>query len=369
MKIRVIPQELVKHISIAQRAISTRTTINILECILFKAENSQLILTSTDLELSIETRVPCEVIEEGSFVISSDLIGSIFRKLPAHEAVLEADNDVLNIDCLDSHFHLQVQNAKEYPPLIEIKDAKTTHIESDVLKRAVQETEFATSLDESKVALTGIYFERKEKEIRLVALDGYRLAVRVIPLSDDEDEYSHSVIIPRRAMIELTRIFPDNIEISIHIIQGHVVFESENTKLYSRLIDKNYIRYEEIISTDFKTEVIVNRQNLQNSFERASLLVKEERANLIKLTFEDDFLHIESNSEIGHVNEQIAVEKTGDNLKIAFNAKYLLDGIRSLNTEKVHLFLNGTLNPLVVKPLGDENSYLYLVLPVRVGRD
>lgn len=369
MKIKIMPQDLVRHITIAQRAISNRTTMSILEAIRFEAKGDQLILRATDLEISIETKVPCQVINEGVTVISAAIIGNIFRKLPQAEATITKNGDVVDIDCLDSHFHLQVPNDDEFPDLPEVETTTETTIYSDVLRSAIQETEFATSLDESKLALTGIFFERRETELRFVALDGYRLAVRCLDLDSSQEKIDYSVIIPRRAMTEVSRIFTDDGETGIRMVPGHIVFENEKTKLFSRLIDKNYINYEEIVSTDFKTDVTVNRLDLQNALERASLLAKEERANLIKLTFSDDRLLIESNSEIGQVNEQVATKQNGDDIKIAFNAKYLLEGIRALEDDQLTLHLNGTLNPMIIRPVEGEDAYLYLVLPVRVGRD
>ena len=369
MKIKIMPQDLVRHISIAQRAISNRTTMNILECIRFEAKGQELILTATDLEISIETKLKCQVIQEGIVVVSASIIGNIFRKLPQAEATISRNNEVIDIDCLDSHFHLQVPDPEEFPSLPEVDSKKVTRIYSDVLRHGIQETEFASSLDESKLALTGIFFERRESEIRLVALDGYRLAVRRIPLDPGQEKEEYSLIIPRRSMIEVSRIFTDDGDLMIRTVPGHIVFENKKTKLFSRLIDKNYINYEDIISSDFKTEVSISRLNLQNALERASLLAKEERANLIKLTFDQNKLYIESNSEIGHVNEQLSLEKEGDDIKIAFNAKYLLEGIRALDVDQISLQLNGSLNPLLIRPQEDPGSYLYLVLPVRVGRE
>ncbi|MDY3051913.1 MAG: DNA polymerase III subunit beta [Ndongobacter sp.] len=369
MKIQIMPQDMVRQISIAQRAISSRTTMPILECIRFEATGEQLILTATDLELSVETKIPCQIEEEGIVVIPATLIGNIFRKLPPSPATVRTQGDTVYIDCLDSHFQLQVSNASDFPGLPEVNASQSTRLYNDVFRRAIRETEFATSLDESKIALTGIYFQRKEREVCLVALDGYRLAVRSIPLPDNAEAFTQEAIVPRRAMNEWTKVLPEEGETEIRMVPGHIVMESGSMKLFSRLIEKKYIRYEDIISSDYQTLITVERHAFQSSLERASLLAKEERANLIKLSFQGKDLRIESNSEIGNVNERLIVEKEGEDLKIAFNAKYLLDGIRALDCESLTLRLNGHLNPMIMKPLESEDSYLYLVLPVRVGRE
>jgi len=368
MKFQIMPQELLRHISIAQRAISNRTTMNILECIRFEAQDNRLVLTSTDLELAIVTSVDCTVSQPGVAVIPSVIIGNIFRKLPQAQATVHFKDGAVSITCGSAHFHLQVPNADEYPMPPEILSEQRTHLPNDVLKRAISETEFATSLDESKVALTGIYLERRSDSIQLVALDGYRLAVRSIALGAEETAFETSMIIPKRAMNELVKILSDSENTTVYSAKGHIVFESGTTKLFSRLIEKNYIDYKDIISSEHSCSVEVERAVLQSALERASLLAKEERANLIKLNFESDRITIESNSEIGHVSEQIASHHQGDAVKIAFNAKYLLDGVRALDCDAIRLNLNGTLNPMIIRPVGEDN-YTYLVLPVRVGRE
>ncbi|MDD7434058.1 MAG: DNA polymerase III subunit beta [Peptoniphilaceae bacterium] len=369
MKFHVMPQELNRHINYCQRAISSRTTMPILECIHFEAKGDELILTATDLELTVQTRLNCGVEEDGEAVIPAAMIGNIFRKLPSQDAIVTESDHVVKIDCRDSHFCLNVPDAGEFPNVPEVESSVVTELDNDVIKNAVAETEFAASIDETKVALTGIYYERKQNQVHFVTLDGYRLAVRGIHLPEGDMDLSESVIIPKRAMNDLTRILDDQGKTKIRIVPGHIYFESGKQKLFSRLIDKNFINYEEIISTSFQSEAILSRRNFQDALERASLLTREERANLIRLTFAGNQLSIESNSEIGRIHETMGLEKAGEDVKIAFNAKYLLDGVKALSCEKISLKLNGPLNPLVIRPAEEEEDYLYLVLPVRVANE
>lgn len=361
-----MPQDLVRRINIAQRAISSRTSINVLECIRFEAKEGWLYLTATDLELAVITRVPCEIEEEGVVVIPAAIIGNIFRKLPTDPAVIETKNNVVDIDCGAAHFAIQVPNASDYPELPRIDETHASVLDNEVLQRAIRETEFAASTDETKIALTGIYMMRTPGMIRFVAVDGYRLAMRTIDLDETQLPLSDEVIIPRRAMTEMMKILTEDGQTQIKVVTGHIVFDSGDTVLMSRLIDKKYLNYEEIISRECKTEVSVSRMSLQNALERASLLAKEERANLIRLTFDSSSLRIESNSEIGHVNEQVSIGFSGDPLEIAFNAKYLLEGLRAMDCETLVLRMNGPLNQMIIRQAGDEEHYLYLVLPVRM---
>lgn len=367
MKIQVMPNELVKLIGQCQRAISTRTTMPILECIRFEAYQDILTLTASDLELTIQTSMPCKVLEEGTMVVASSMIGNIFRKLPGAIASMEEQQGTLIIRCAESNFSLQVPNATDFPDVPEVNSERMTVIANDVLAQAITETEFATSLDDSKIALTGIYYERRPEDVRLVTLDGYRLAVREMALDAQQEVFEESMIVPKRCMIELSRLLKPEETTIIRTVPGHIYFESGSLKLYSRLIDKNFISYEEIISAEKKTTVIVDRQAFRDAIERASLLTQGERAHLVKLDFQEEGLHIESNSELGHVDEFVDVDCQGESCCIAFNAKYLLDGVRALQSERVTLYLNGTLNPMIIRPTEEEESYLYLVLPVRIA--
>ncbi|MDD7593862.1 MAG: DNA polymerase III subunit beta [Peptoniphilaceae bacterium] len=368
MKFQVQPQELLRRITQCQRAISTRTPMPILECIRFDARDGSLTLMATDLELSITTRLACDVMEEGVVVLPATMIGNIFRKLPAAPATVQEKNGVVEITCRDSRFRLQVQNPDEFPILQNVETDEVSEVANDALMRAIQETEFATSIDESKIALTGIYLERRQQSLRFVALDGYRLALHDILLGEGAMDYEKDCIVPKRAMIELSRILDPAETAALRATETHIEVESGDITLSSRLIDKNYIDYEQIISLDHETKVVVDRQSLRDAVERASLLTQAERAHLIKLKVKSDGLYIESNAEIGEVNEYVPLEEMdGEELLIAFNAKYLLDGIRALDSEKLVLTLNGSLNPMIVRPLEDPDHALYLVLPVRIA--
>lgn len=369
MKIQVMPQAMVNQIGICQRAISSRTTMPILECIRFEAKGDQLKLTATDLELFIESQMPCRILEEGVVVIPATMIGNIFRKLPQEVVTLTEQEGRVQIDCGAVHFDIQVPNPEDFPPMPQPEEAGETVLDNDLLIQAIRETEFATSMDETRIELTGIFYERKKDQLSLVSLDGYRMAVRKIALAADAPEKASSAIVPKRAFNELSRILKEDEKTAIALAPGHIHFTSGSVRMVARLIDKKYIQYEDIISTHFSSEIILDRQDFQAALERASLLAKEERANLIKLLFQAEGLLIQSNSEIGSVQEKLGAKIDGEEMTIAFNAKYLLDGIKALHCDRVLLRLNGPLNPMVIHPEGEVDSYLYLVLPVRIAQE
>lgn len=366
MKFEINQKDLLKHISIAQKAISSRTTIQILEGILFEAKDNQLILTSTDLELSIETRINCIVENEGKIIINSSMIGNIVRKLPDAPIKFNITGDNIQIVCMNSEFNLIGQDYSDYPPLPQKKENKSIKINSDILKNAIRETVFATSLDETRPALTGVLIELINNSVNFVALDGFRIALSKYKMDNAE---SIKEIIPSRALVELQKILADNTDITMDFISNNVIFNLGNTLVYSRLLDGKFINYNDIISDDYNSKIIVNKKNFQDSLERASLLAREEKANLVKISIEENNLNISSNSEYGNVNENILCDKEGNNIDIAFNAKYLLDGLKVIESEDCEILLTGPLDPCIIHPVDEETDYTYLVLPVRLGRD
>ncbi|MBU5428370.1 DNA polymerase III subunit beta [Tissierella pigra] len=366
MKFKINQKDLSKHINIAQKGISSRTTLQILDGILLEAYKGRLRLIGTDLEISIETYVNCEIEEEGAIVVNSKIFGDIVKKLPDAPIYIHVDNNNINIKCENSEFNIIGNSSKEYPDLPLILDHTSFELPNDLFKSAIRQTVFATTQDETRPSLTGVLIEIENKLISFVALDGYRLSLRKLPI---ESDVQLKIIIPGRALNELNKILEDNEEImKIAAAPGHVVFNTGDTIVYSRLLEGQFFNYREIIRKDHKTSVTVNKREFQNSLERASLLAKEEKANLVKLNIVNEQILIKSNSEIGNVNEVINADVNGENINIAFNSRYILEGIKIIDSEEIQLNFMGSLNPCIIKPIQDEN-YIYLVLPVRLAQD
>ena len=358
MIFKIEQRDLSKHINIAQKGISSRTTLQILDGILLEAKNNKLKLTGTDLEISIETYVDCEIEQEGGIVVN---------KLPSAPIYIKVDEtNNINIKCENSEFNILGNSPQEYPDLPIILESNSFELPKDLFKTAIRQTVFATTQDETRPSLTGVLIEIANSKISFVALDGYRLALRKLPINSNIDM---KIIIPGRALNELNKILDDNEEdIKIASAPGHVIFNVGDTVVYSRLLEGQFFNYREIIRKDHKTSVVVNKKFFQDSLERASLLAKEEKANLIKLSVMDEEILIKSNSEIGNVNEKIIAKSNGENINIAFNSRYILEGIKIIDAEEIELNFMGSLNPCIIKPV-DEDNYTYLVLPVRLAQE
>lgn len=364
MKFKILKSDLYKHISIAQKAISNKSSIQILENILFQTKGDELILSSTDLELSVETRVKCQVFEEGAAIIKSSIIGNIVNKMPQDDITITVEDGNVNIKSQNSTFDIQAQSPHDYPPLPEIEEEPSLTLENKDLTKAIRETIFATSHDEARLALTGLLFEVKEDFVRFVGLDGYRMAIRTL---ENPSTKEVSSIVPKRAFNELIKILDDG-QTDIVIVDGHIVFINDTTKMYSRLINKTYIDYNKILNSNSTTQIKVNRHDLINSLERAQLLVTGASASLSKITFEDGTINIRSNSEFGKLNENIFADQEGENLEIAFNTRYVLEGLKAIEDDQVELHLTGPLAPMNIYSLNQSDDYLYLVLPVRLSQ-
>ncbi|MBS4534945.1 DNA polymerase III subunit beta [Clostridium sp. D2Q-14] len=365
MKIRIPQKNLSKHINIVQKGISSKTTLPILDGILIEAYDNYLKLTGTDLELGIETKIKCEIIEEGKIVIPSRIFGDIIKKLPNNDINLETDLDYnIHIVCDNSEFNILGNSADEYPELPEINDEKSFKIPKDLLKNMIRQTVFATAQDETRPILTGALLEVKNNNATLVALDGYRLALKNSSISYDSDI---KVVIPGKTLNEVNRILDDeDNNIKIMFTSSHILFNLGDTIINSRLLEGQFLNYKDIIRNEYKSQVIVKTNDIKESIERASLLAREGKNNLVKFDIKDDKMVITSNSEIGNVHEDVNIELEGEDIVIAFNSKYILEGLKVIDSDEVIMNFISNVNPCIMKPKEDEN-YTYLILPVRLA--
>lgn len=365
LKLNVDQKELSKAINIVQKGISSKTTLPILSGILLRAKENTLTLTGTDLEIGIETSVECNILKEGNIVIASRIFGEIIKKLPDLPVDIEVDEKQnVHIRCGLSKFNIQGQTSEEYPRLPHIDHEDYFELPKDLLKNMIRQTIFATAQDETRPILTGALLEIVEGKISLVALDGYRLALKSAQIDYSKDI---KVVIPSKTLNEVNKILEDDdSDVKIVCTDSHIIFILSGTIITSRLLEGQFLNYKDIIRNDYKSRVRVKAQDIKNSIERASLLAREGKNNLVKLDFLDDKLVITSNSEIGDVYEEIPITLEGDDIEIAFNSKYILDGIRIIDSEDITMDLVSSVNPCIIKPADDEN-YTYLILPVRLS--
>ncbi|MCX7884600.1 MAG: DNA polymerase III subunit beta [Caloramator sp.] len=363
MKFTCEKELLENAINTVQRASSNKTTYQILEGILIKAIDNKVILTATDLDLGIETYINADVSKNGSIVVNSKLFGDFIRKLPNDIIMIEVKDNNVSIKCNKSEFVIVGNNPDEFPSLPSINENTMYEISQDLLKNMIRQTIFAIAQDETRPILTGILFEIKDGILNFVALDGYRLALK----SENIESFQNiSAVIPGKTLNEISKILePTDDIVKITFTPNHILFAFDNTKIISRLLDGEFINYRQIVPDEYKLRVKVFKNELLNSIERASLLAREGKTNLIKFEISDDKMVITSNSQIGKVYEEISIELEGEGIKIAFNSKYFVDVLRIIDSEEIYLEFSTNVSPCVVKKC-DSNNYIYLVLPVRL---
>ena len=359
-------QKILEGISIVQKAITGKSTMPILEGIYINTNKSTLTLIGSDMDLSIQTSVDATIIEEGSIVIDAKIFGEIIRKLPNATIKIETlENQIIKITCAKSVFDVVYMNTTEFPELPQINENLKISVNQNILKNMIKGTSFAIAQDETRPILQGILFEVKNKNLNLVALDGYRLAIRNEFLDTDIDM---DVVIPGKTLNEVSKILEDVDDIvDITFTNNHILFNLEKTKIISRLLEGKFINYNSLLPQEHKLLVNVNRQELQNAIERASLMAKDGNTNLIKLDFHQDNLIITSNSQLGKVREEISIKLQGEGIQIAFNSKYLLDVLKNVEDDEVIMKMTSGISPCVIEEKNNENAK-YLVLPVRLMR-
>lgn len=359
-------QKLQEGISIVTKAITGKTTMPILEGIYIHAKRDGLTLIGSDVDVSIETKVTVDTLEEGMLVIDSRIFSEIIRKLPNSDIRIETlENNIMQITCEKSVFNLVYMNGNDYPSLPSINEDISIEVPQNILKNMIRGTSFAIAQDETRPILQGILFELNNKRLNLVALDGYRLAIRSEYLNN---ESNIGVVIPGKTLSEVSKILEDSTEIvNVKFTNNHILFNLDNTKVISRLLDGKFVNYSSLLPQEHKILVDVNKQNLQDCIERASLMSKDNNSNLIKLDIQEDTMVITSNSQLGKVREELSINLQGEAMQIAFNSRYVLDVLKNMEDDEIIMEMTSSVNPCVIRCKNIDNSK-YLVLPVRLIR-
>lgn len=366
MKIVCYKDKIIKALNSVVKGVASKTTMPILEGIYITAKNNELTLIGSDMDVSIETKVQSKIIEEGMLVIDSKIFGEIIRKLPNSDVIIETlENEIIQITCEKSVFNLVYMNGEDYPEVPKINENLTVEVPQNILKSMIKGTSFAIAQDETRPILQGILFEVRDRNLNLVALDGYRLAIRSEFLDNDNNI---EVVIPGKTLNEVSRILEDTNEIvKITFTDNHILFNLSETKIISRLLDGKFVNYVSLLPQEHKISIEVKKQELQNCIERASLMAKDSNSNLIKLDVQEETVIITSNSQLGKVREEVNINLQGDSIQIAFNSRYLIDVLKNIDGDEVILEMTSSVSPCVIKCKNTDNSK-YLVLPVRLLR-
>ena len=348
------------------KAISSKTTNPILEGIKLVAEEDKLILSATDLDLSIEKKINADVKIEGETVVPGKFFTEFIKKLSNEKIELELnDKNQLKIKYIDSESYIQCFVTDEYPSFNNIVSNDKFSITQNNLRNLINKSIFSVAVDDSRPILKGALIEINNETVKAVALDGYRLAMVTEPLISSN--INGGVIVPARSLGEISKLLDGSDEVvELYVDNKYIMVDLGNTKIISRILEGEFLNYKQIIATSFGTEVVINKTQITDALERASLLSKVGQNNLVKFDIKENNLLLTSNSEIGNIKENINISMNGKDIFIAFNARYFMEALRTTSDEFIKIKFNSASEPCVVVPAGDEQEYLYLILPVRI---
>ena len=363
MKLICSKSNLLHGVNIVSKAVPTRTTMAILECILIDASANEIKLTANDMELGIETKIEGEIAERGVIALDAKIFSEIVRKLPDSDVTIETDASFkTTITCEKAKFNIVGKSGDDFSYIPYIERNEPIVMSQFTLKEVIRQTIFSIADNDNNKLMTGELFEIEENDLKVVSLDAHRISIRNIELKNN---YSHKkVVVPGKTLQEVSKILPGSAEdeVSIFLTDNHIVFEFENTTVVSRLIEGEYFKIEQMLSSDYETKVKINKRELLDCIDRATLLVKEGDKKPIIMNITDGTMELKINSFIGSMNEDIDIAKEGKDILIGFNPKFFIDALRVIDEEEVTLYMVNPKAPCFIKD--DEGTFIYLILPV-----
>lgn len=331
-----------------------------------EAENGNIKLTANDMEIGIESYVEGTVIEEGKVAIEAKLLSDIVRKLPDSEIHMETNEDFkTTIKCEKSLFTIAGKSGEDFSSLPVVEKSKYITISQFTLREIINQTIFSISDSEYNNVMTGELFEVSNNRLRVVAIDGHRIAIRNVELKDESQDVK--VIVPGKALSYISKIVNGGVDddVNIYFADNNILFEFDRTKVVSRLVEGEFFRIDNMLNVDYQIKFTINKREFLDCLDRSSLLIKESDKKPIKLTIEDNMLYLKIDSLIGSMNEEIEIHKEGSNIIIGFNPKFLMDAIRAIDDDDITIYMNNTKSPCVIKD--EEENYIYLILPMGIG--
>ena len=369
MKFVCYKDKIMKALNSVVKGVASKTTMPILEGILIQTNDNEIKLTTYDLELGIEYKMECDVQEQGSIVVNATMFTEIIRKLPDSEINISLnENNLLTIDCEGALYKLATMNPDEFPELPKIEVENSVTLEQSALKNMIRRTIFAVSVEETRPIFTGCLFEINNNKLNIVAIDGFRLALRTINIPVPVNDFK--AVIPAKTLNEVNKILTDSFDsIKIGVSKNQAVFEMENCKVVTRILDGEFLNYSTVIPTTWQTRIRVERESLLNSFERISLIasssIEQEKKYPVKVTVDIGKLTISCTNQTGDAKEEVFISTEGQNLEVGFNPRYFLDSLKAIDENEVYIEFGSNVSPCLIKSI-ENNDYVYMILPIRL---
>jgi DNA polymerase-3 subunit beta len=363
MKLICSKQNLLRGVNIVSKAVPTRTTMAILECILIDASAGEIKLVANDMELGIETKIEGEIVERGIIALDAKIFSEIVRKLPDNDVTIVSDESFKTvITCEKAKFNIVGKSGDDFSYLPYIEKNESIIISQFTLKEVIRQTIFSIADNDNNKLMTGELIEINNNQLKVVSLDGHRISIRYIEM---KDSYDHKkVVVPGKTLQEVSKIIPGGVDddVVIYLTNNHIVFEFDDTTVVSRLIEGEYFKIDQMLSSDYETKVKINKRELLDCIDRATLLVKEGDKKPIIMNITDGNMELKINSFIGSMNEDIDIAKEGKDIMIGFNPKFFIDALRVIDEEEVSLYMVNPKAPCFIRD--DAGRFTYLILPV-----
>ncbi|MCR5150091.1 MAG: DNA polymerase III subunit beta [Clostridiales bacterium] len=360
--------QLYEACQILQRAASVKTTIEAVEGILIVAGDNSLKLTGYDLEMGITTTIDAFVEQKGKILLKASTFTEILRKLPSEKVSVESDaRNIAKITSGEFKSSLIGRDPDEYPELPAVVGGYAVSIKETVFKDMIRKTIFSVAVKDTKIVHTGVRFEIENNNIRMIAVDGVRLAIRNEPIAYDGDPLTF--VVPAKTLSEILKILGDGDErIEMSVGNKHIIMDIGGYRFVSRLLEGEFLNYRGAIPSVCKTQVRVKTEMLLDSVERTSNIINDKIKNPVKCSFNSSGINVSAVGAIGNTEEKISAEITGDECVIGFNNKYVIDALRVCDCDEVNLLLNGPIAPILIKPI-EGDDFIFLILPVRLKNE
>lgn len=361
--------KILKAINSVVKGVASKTTMPILEGILIQTNDNEIKLTTYDLEIGIEYIIESNVEVQGSTVVNAVMFSEIIRKLPDTEISFKInENNLLEIECEGSLYKLATMNPEEFPELPKIDIENFVELEQRSLKDMIRKTIFAVSNEENRPIFTGCLFEVSNNKINVVAIDGFRLGWINNYLNKEYSDFT--AVIPGKTLNEVNKIVTDSFEtIKIGVSKNQALFEMENCKIVTRLLEGEFLNYSNVVPKTWETRIRVNKSIFQNCFERISLIsassIEKEKKYPVKVSIDIGKVTISCTNQTGDAKEEMYVATEGKNLEIGVNPKYFLDALKVIDDEEIFIDFGTSISPCVIRPI-DSEDYTYMILPIRM---
>lgn len=368
MKIISTKEELVKGLNTVAKAVPQRTPLSTLDCILIDANDSKISLYATDNELGIETKIEGKIEEPGMVALNAKMLTEFIRSLRSEEIVIESDASLKTkigyVNSKPIFDNMVGKLGEEFNKIPEVDGEPDIEITQFTLKDMISKTIFSVSDSENNRIMTGELFDINGDKLRVISMDGHRISIKATSLNKSSE--SKKIIIPAKALSEINKVISGSMEekVKIFINQKYAIFTFDETKVYTTLLHGEFFNVDQMLSKDYTTSIKVNRQNLLDTVSRANLLVRESDKKPTIFNISESNMEITINTQMAKFDEDVEIEREGDDLRIGFNPKFLIETLRAIDDEEIMMYFDGKISPVFIR--NEEETYIYLVLPINI---